>query len=483
MRPLGPTQLLARSALYGFAGVAGKAAALLTVPFLARELGPQDYGLADLATSAAALLVLATSLSGDIPAAQRAGQAASRSERDMALRMYVAATLGVSLVVAVLLVPLSGVIAEQAWASPSSTGLALLALLLVPISAVQASLANVPRLLGNGRLFAGLSVVDLLGQLALAVLFVALGFGPTGVVLGFLVGSVFGLGAALWPARHIIFGEVRWSIAWQTVRDGARYLPALVLPLIADAVTRVVLANRMATADVGYFALAIRLASVMSLVAGAFIAAYGPDLLAKTYSSAAARAFGRTLTTYAGALIIASSLIALLAPEVVSIAAGSAYRNASLILPWLCAAGAAAGSYAALMLAAGFSDRAGAVAWTASVGAFAQVVLAVALVGPIGVMAAGVAPFVGQLLALTLLTVVLAPRFPHASKVLLMLYFGGLVTLAAVALIAMELPTGVRFSGAAVVATVGIVMAHRALRASRPDYPGTTSDAQKPRVR
>jgi O-antigen/teichoic acid export membrane protein len=427
-------ELAGRSILYGFAGFAAKAAALLTVPYLARQLGPQEYGLADLATSTAAILGLIVSFAGDIAAARHAGLAPDAAGRATALRMYVVTTTAISLSISAALIPLAPVIADSLWSSPGEIGIALVTLAVVPASATQAALANVPRLIGRGRQHAALALLDLLGQLGLAVFFVAIGMGAAGVVIGFLAGSLLGLVAAAWATRRVIRGPVDWRVGRAIVGEGTRYLPALILPVTADLVTRVVLANQLGTADVGLFGLAIRIASVMSLFAGAFTAAYGPELLARRYSTETIHSFSKVFRAYVVALVATAALLAVWAPQAVLLVGGAPFADAARILPTLAAAGAATGAYSLLMLAAGLSDRSSAVLWTSTLGAAVQVAIVVALVGTLGPVASGVGALVGQLLAVTLLYRSIATRVPDVGPTITALYLGAVVSFAIAAL-------------------------------------------------
>ena len=429
-----PAELAGRSLLYGFAGFAAKAAALLTVPYLARQLGPQEYGLADLATSTAAILGLIVSFAGDIAAARHAGLAQGAAGRATALRMYVVTTAVSSLAISAALVPLASMIAGTLWSSPGDGGLVMVSLALVPVSATQAALANVPRLLGKGRQHAALAVLDLLGQLILAVFFVAIGMGAAGVVIGFLVGSLLGLVVAAWVTRHVVRGRVDWQVGKAVVGEGVRYLPALILPVMADLVTRVVVANRLSTADVGLFGLSIRIASVLSLVSGAFTAAYGPELLARSYSTATVQSFAKVFRAYVTGLVAIAALLSVWAPQTVLLVGGASFGDAAQILPTLAAAGSATGAYALLMLAAGLGDRSSAVLWTSTLGAAVQIVLVVALVASLGPVAAGVGALIGQLFAVTLLYGAIVSRVPGVGPTVALLYLGAVVSFAAPAL-------------------------------------------------
>ena len=417
-------ELAGRSFLYGFAGVAGKAAALITVPYLARQLGPVDYGLADLATSTAAVLGIVVSFSGDLSTARALGSAFTTDDRDRALRMYVVMTGIVGIAVAILLLPLSAAIAGGLWSAPGQTTLAALAVALVPISALQAAVANLPRLRGQGRRHAAFALVDLIAQLAFAVLFVAIGMGPAGVVAGFIVGSIVGLVAAAVPVRSMIGGSLDLRFGARLVRDGIPYLPALVLPVVADFVTRVLLANRLSTAEVGEFGVAIRVASVMSLAAGAFTAAYGPDFLARDHSQRTLSVFRIVLVGYIALLTGIGAVLAFWAREIVDAVTGGGFQGASGLLPWLAAGGAVAGTYALLMLAAGLGGRTRSVAWTATIGTAVQVAVVAVLVGPLGGIAAGVGMVAGQVTAVALLHRSLARPIPGLGPAILILCGG-----------------------------------------------------------
>lgn len=409
--------LAGRSFLYGAAGIAAKAAALITVPYLARQLGPAEYGLADLATSTAAILGIVVSFSGDLAAARLVGQERTPARRDAVFRMYVVATALVSIVISGLLVPLSPAIAGELWSSAGDAYLAVFALALVPISAIQAALANLPRLAGKGRLHAGLALIDLLAQLAFAVIFVAVGLGAAGVVAGFVAGSIIGLISAGYAARNGLWGALDWALGRRVLLGGLPYLPALVLPLVADLISRVVLATDLSTAEVGLFGVAIRVASAMSLLAGAFTAAYGPELLAREYSDSSMRSFARVFRAFVVVLGATAAILTVWAPEVIVVVAGSSYAGAAQILPALAGAGVATGGYAVLMLAAGLGDRSNAVAWTSTAGATVQIILVTQLVAPIGPAGAGLAALFGQLVAVGLLHRAISKRVSGVGSV------------------------------------------------------------------
>ena len=172
-------RLAGQSALYGLAGALGKAVALLTVPILTRILTPAEYGLADLANAFAGVLAIVATFAGDIPAARLMGSATTAVGRRTILSSYV-------------------------WASVAAGGRGLSGPPVLgahrcrfvggtrehrPGFAGDPSRAHRdgpgddrhhPATGGTPAPFAVLATVDLLAQMILAVVFVALGWGPLG---------------------------------------------------------------------------------------------------------------------------------------------------------------------------------------------------------------------------------------------------------------------------------------------------------------
>lgn len=398
-------RVVGASALYGFSAAIAKALALVTVPYLTRALSPTGYGIADLATSSAALLTLVVMFSGDIPAARLHGVAASDPERRRTLVSYVWGTAAVAVLVSIALLPLSSVIAGRLWASDDLGGLVALTLLLVPISAVQAALTQILRIQSRPRSFAILSLIDLLAQLALAVALVAAGFGPAGVILGFVAGSAIGLAAAAIVCRDTLRVGADWDLARSLIARGLAFLPHVTVFVLADWAVRSIVANALGPEAVAQVGLAIRVASVLSLLGAAFAMAWGPIGLARAPDAATANLFGRVLVVFGAASMAAALMLGAIGPELVPIVAGAGYQGAAVILPGFALAYALAGAEYVLVVAAGVSDRAARVAPAVSAGAAIQIIAALLLIPRVGLEAIGPVAVVGRTVSFLLLLV------------------------------------------------------------------------------
>jgi O-antigen/teichoic acid export membrane protein len=390
------------SAVYATAGVLGKAIALLSVPVLTRLLDAGGYGLADLAASLAATLALVGRFGGEVPAARAASEAWSVAERRRVLGTFVLVTAAVSSILAVILVPAIPLITAL-WSAPDQDLLAGAALLLVPIGAVQVALVSVVRLEGRPTTVAALATIDLLAQAALAVLLVILGFGPLGVIFGYVVGSAIGLAAAALASRPFI--SLRFSAARgiRMLTDGIPYLPAFTAFVFSDQIARFSTADTLGPLAVGHLAVGIRIASVMTLAVSAFSFAWAPAALGMPRSAKTAAILQRALVWYMLIGLLASTAIGAWAPEIVQIVAGTAFRTAAIPTPGLAWAAALSGAFFILMTVAGVTQRGRPVAAAAFSGAAIQIVLALVLVEWIGLAGIGVAAVSGRLVGLALL--------------------------------------------------------------------------------
>jgi O-antigen/teichoic acid export membrane protein len=385
--------LATHSLQYGLAGGLGKVVALLTVPYLTRTLSPEGYGLTDLATSLSALLTLMAMFGGDIAAARLLSRATTARDRRSTLTMYVIAVAGISTLVAASFVPFSASLAETLWNSRDQAPIVALALCLIPLSATQSALTHVQRLERRPTSFAGLAAIDLTAQAAFAVLFVSMGLGPSGVLIGFIVGSGIGLASAGWAAKAFIGPPLDPFLLTRLVREGLTFLPATALFVVADYALRAILANVAGEGAVGYFAVAARIASLMTLGTYAFSmawGAYGFTLGTRDAMSRAAMSWYLTLALGGGLAL------AVVAPEAVLLAAGPEYEPAIKMVPGLLAGSAIAGAYFVLVISAGVVDRTGLVVVSAVTGALVQTSVAIGLVTAFGPAAIALATVTGQ---------------------------------------------------------------------------------------
>jgi O-antigen/teichoic acid export membrane protein len=422
-------RLAGQTAAYAIAGTIGKIAGLLTVPYLTRQLSPDGYGLADLATSFAALVTLLVRFGGDVPAARMRARATDQVQRNVIQGTYVLTTIAVAVAAAFLLLPLAPIVAEALWASPNGAPLAAASLLLVPITAAQAALASVLRFESRSRAFAVVASIDLATKLGAVVLLVSLGLGPLGVIVGFVIGGAVGAVATAVAARPMLAVTWQPGSARRLIAEGLPFLPTMAAFVLADTLSRVIAANHLGVSDVGQLAVAIRIGSVMALAATAFSLAWGPYGLGLQPSSRTSEVFSTVLVAFSAVAVLGAIAVGAVAPELAIVAGGEEFSAASAAAPGLLMAGALSGIIFVLATAAGVLRRDVAVAASVSVGAVIQVIASFALVSALGIVGIALAAILGRIVTSVWLGGAVSESIGYAAGVVPVIVAAGLAGL------------------------------------------------------
>jgi len=396
---------------YSVAGVVGKALALLSVPFLTRALGPSDYGLVDLSTATAGLLAVVAMFAGDIPLSRLIAHAGSVDDRRRAYTEYIVAASFLASVMAIVVMLSASFIASAVWSSPGSEALVILSAALIPISGVRSALATLHRLEGNSRRFALLTTLDVGGQVAFAVAFVALGFGAYGAVLGLIAGGSLALVVTIATTHRLLATRFDARAAADLIAKGVPFLPPLVAFVGADYLARTFIAGSLGQAAVGEFGLALRIASVLALMTAAFQLAWSPRAAAMIQGAETTHIFGRTLLGYAISAGLVCIVLVSAAPEVVGLVSGSEFAGASVVLPALAFAAVLAGTHFILSMGSVVNGGSWMVATSALSGAIVQVLVTAITIGALGLWAAGLGAVVGRAVSVGLLAPRVAPAF------------------------------------------------------------------------
>jgi O-antigen/teichoic acid export membrane protein len=326
---LDATPTLARQTMtYAVSGMIAPALAVVTLPVFARVFSPSEYGVLELGTTMTVLVLTLTDI-GLVAAAQRSFYDYSTNDataRRRVLWTALTTTTIVAAVVTVVVVALRGSLSSWLFGSRSdATVIALIAASILPLNTVR-FLSETMRLRFQAKQYLVTTVVA-------AVLTSGLAVGAV-LVLDVGVEAVFAataIGGAAASAYGIFV--VRDTLAGGFSREELRTMLAYGLPLIAGTtsawalalVDRIILNDLRSLDDVGQYAIANRLAALITLGMTAFLLAAGPFLFSVYSENAslekAVRARMLTYLTFIlslGALAItlfARELIDVLAPR------------------------------------------------------------------------------------------------------------------------------------------------------------------------
>jgi O-antigen/teichoic acid export membrane protein len=269
------------TALYGMSAGAVQLLGVITVPVFSRELSPSSYGLLELTLIAVALSATVVDC-GLIAAVQRSFFDYSSAESDRRRAVVSTAftvTAAVALLATIAVILTLGPLAKALYGRTERGILLLAALSIVPVAVGQFS-RNVLRLYVRPVQYAISSFLSAgVGAASALVAVAVFHFGVIGVIGGMLIG--YGLSAAY--GLSVTGADLR---AQPSQLELKRML-AFGLPLVPSGIAlwlvwfidRVMLARLASLDDVGQYAIANRLATILLLAVLAFNLAFGPFIL------------------------------------------------------------------------------------------------------------------------------------------------------------------------------------------------------------
>ncbi len=329
------TAPLARQTLaYGLSGLIAPLVGLITLPVFARAFTQGQYGLLELGTttSTVALALTDVGLTAAMLRSFYDYRADEEPERQSVMRTGLVATTTCALALAGLMILFRGEIASRILQRPGEESLVVLIAASVVALNTWRFVSEVMRvrLLAFNYLATTLlaaSITTVLGVVGVLVL----DWRVNGVFLAAVIGN--GIAAAYGVAviRSSLAGRFSGSHLRRMLAFGLPLVPATLASWALALVDRIILARLGSLAQVGEYAIANRLASLLTIGMTAFLFALTPFLFA-TYSEDPTQekaARGRTLTYLTFVLALGGLVLTLFAHEILSLVAPrfeSAYK-------------------------------------------------------------------------------------------------------------------------------------------------------------
>lgn len=400
--PPAPQSLLRRfagdGATYAVAGVVSSGMAFLLFPFFAHVFEPRDFGLIDLLAVVTVLVNLTIALEINQGLGRHFADAGSTAERrgyaSTAL-IFSAAAYSIVLALALVFAPQATTALLGADVDPDIVRVAMCAMW---ANGMLYMCQDLLRWQLRPRAYAAVAVTTAAVTTTTAgVLILGFGVGVTGAFVAQLLGSLSALGVALWFSREL----------FRPIFDRAkcRAMLAFSLPLVPASVgvflngfaDRVAIQSQLTLADVGLYGVAFRLSFVVGLVLLGFQGALMPLILARHAEPSTPPELERIFRLFCALALTVLLLVSAFADEILRILTPPAYYSAADIVPLLLAAAFFAGMY---IFAPGMNIAKRTIRFAAIVlcAGLANLALAFALVGPLGIAGAALA-FLGTAFA------------------------------------------------------------------------------------
>jgi O-antigen/teichoic acid export membrane protein len=393
-------KLARTSAGYSLSTLAGPLFTMLLTPVYTRVLAVADYGTVDTLTMLGVVLYLLGAV-GIAPALTALFYAPEhREEQPRLLASALAAGAGWSAVLALLVVIFAVPITRLTLARSDVPWLVQLIALGLPFGVITAIQGTVLRLHFAVWRSNALALATLFVSIAANVLLVlVLGLGAAGVIGATVATNIGGGLAGLLLAPHSLRAWPRPALMGAVLRSGAPLLPAGLASWALLYGDRLFLARTVSLDAIGVYAIAVKLAALLSIAIEPFKSAWGPLALASRDQGNAAAEYARVLRLYcAGAFGLALAL-SLFANEILLVVTTPAYAGGAEYV-WLLVFGPLAGGLtAAVGVGLYLERRLAPLAWAGIAAALANTVLNLVLIPAYGVLGAAVATALGALVA------------------------------------------------------------------------------------
>lgn len=410
MTPIG--RVLRDTLIYGSGDAVLRATAILTLPIYTRLFEPGEYGLWSYVVTLTFLLYSALLLGGDSAYTRFYFATQSVRERQVLTSTVLVLVGSVAGVVTLLLLPLTTVLSGWMFGTDDRALLLTLAVLATPFVVANTIAATALRNQFRAPLFALLNVATALLGVGLSLFFI-LGrdAGVEGAVGGVLAAAALMLPIRLWTIRSLLVRSVSRDVLRRVLVFGLPLVPASIAGWIFSVSDRVVLGQLATLHELGLYAVATSITSLLTFLYAPFGSAWGPHAI-QAYEDDPDEAsvfFGRVLTYVLVAFGFLAVAVAAFADDLLRLLSPPDFAGAAVVVAPLALGAVAYGTIQVTALGITLEHRTVYVALIAWGAAVLNLVLNLAFVPAYGMRASAWATAVTSV-ALTLAYLVVSRR-------------------------------------------------------------------------
>lgn len=330
-------QLASESVVYGLSSVLSKMAYILLVPIYTRVFSPAEYGAMSLVVTVMAAASVMVVLALDNSAHRWFYESDDAADRKATIASWAWCQVGVALLFAVAISAGAERIGEALVGTRAAGGYVRLAAWALPLSAMSMVCTNWLRMQRRawGTLLFNLATVA--SSLLLTVaLVVGMGQGIAGVFQAQLLTAAWTTVVAVAVMRDWLHpAHFRRGRLAEMLRYALPLIPAALSFWVVNAIDRLFVQRYSTTADVGVYQVGYAVASCVALGTQAFQQAWGPFSMSIHREADARKFYADALLVYLWLTCLASTVVGVLAPEILRVFAGPAYAGASRVVALL----------------------------------------------------------------------------------------------------------------------------------------------------
>jgi O-antigen/teichoic acid export membrane protein len=403
-------RLATTGAAYTGASIASKVIAVFLLPLYTAYLTPADYGAAEVMFSSVVVASIIIRL-GVIEAILRFYYlAGERPERVVAtgfasLFWTSTATLAVAIAFAG---PLSELLLDE-----SDPALGRIAILGIWILTLWEYVMTLYRLDERARAYFTVTVLNVVVTIPVTVwLVVAEDKGAEGLLLGsFLTGAVF-LAWRVWQERRRLSLIPDLPLLRRMLRFGLPTMPAELTLYSLNFIDRILIVRLAGLAEAGLYALAIKFAQGMNVIARGFQLAFPPLAYSISDDDEARRAYSLIVTWFAAVCAFGVAGLWLLSRQIVDLLAAPEFFDSHEAIGLLATGVSLYALYLVLVVILGRTGRTEFSFPATVAGTVANVVLNLILIPPLGIVGAGIALAASYLIVVGVMYALTQRLFP-----------------------------------------------------------------------
>lgn len=319
-------QLTRTSAVFVLGAVAGKVVGLVLLPILTRLLTPAGYGSVDVLMTLGGALSATLMLGLDVAALRLWFDQPNPGARRGLIATWYAITLGMALAAGSIIAVNSGAISAALFRGFDLQPAVYAIAVFVGVNNIETIALTVLRAQGRAGWFAAINGGVLLLYAILATALLELWRADANaVILGLAAAMTVAAVVGTLVVREAVIGRPAVTAARELLRLGLPLAPAVASSLVGDFLNRTILLAAAGAAQVAYFTVAWRFATVAGLAVVGFQLAWQPRAYALgTSERARARLAADSLWIVAIVCAIVVGL-AVASPEILVFAAGAEY--------------------------------------------------------------------------------------------------------------------------------------------------------------
>lgn len=321
--------------IYGTGDIFLKAAAFLTLPFYTRIFTPEEYGMWSFVVTAVGLLNSILILGGDSAYARFFFEAKNDEEKRLITSTWFGFLSLWSVGLVALCLPITGLFSVWSFGVKEYALLFTLTLLAAPLTLINTMCGQALRNRFQARLFATLNVVSTLLSVGFSLLgAVGLKLGLTGVLGGLLFAALIILPVRLWTVRDLLRPMFSMKVLRNLLIFGVPIVPSSLAYWIFSVSDRILLGKLSTLQQVGLYAVANQVTSILALLNGSLGQAWSPHAV-RVYEEQRESApvfFGRVLTYILAGFGLLSVGITTFSHEILMVLSTPSFYAASLAI-------------------------------------------------------------------------------------------------------------------------------------------------------